>query len=124
MAEFYAHSTESPDKADWQTLEEHLRGVAERAEEFAAAFGAGEWGRLAGENHDLGKGTFPWQAYLRFANKIVDEFSKYYAGHPAHAAVGAQWFLSIPKRRGNCWLTVLPGIMVDFQTGRSLRVPD
>ena len=54
---FYAHSTDNPDKSDWQTLENHLQGVAELAEEFAAVFGAGEWGRLAGENHDIGKGT-------------------------------------------------------------------
>ncbi|MCF6267378.1 MAG: hypothetical protein L3J57_12655 [Desulfuromusa sp.] len=45
---FYAHSTDNPDKSDWQTLENHLQGVADLAEEFAAVFGAGEWGRLAG----------------------------------------------------------------------------
>jgi CRISPR-associated endonuclease/helicase Cas3 len=33
-------------------LEEHLRGTGERAEEFAAAFGCEEWGRLAGLWHD------------------------------------------------------------------------
>ena len=29
-------------------LEEHLRGTAKLAAEFAAEFGFGEWGRLAG----------------------------------------------------------------------------
>lgn len=98
--EFYAHSGERLDKSDWQTLEEHLQGVAKLADEFAGVFGAGEWGRLAGENHDLGKGTFPWQAYLRHANQVVDEFAKFYSGHPNHAAVGAQWLFKYSQAAG------------------------
>ncbi len=100
MKNFYAHSGHNPDKSDWQGLEEHLLGVAELAEEFASVFGAGEWGRMAGKNHDIGKGTLPWQAYLRFANKIMDEFSRYYVGHPAHAAIGAQWLFKHSKEAG------------------------
>ena len=59
--------------------------------DFADYFGAKAWAELAGKNHDLGKGTLPWQAYLRRANDIFDEFAKFYEGHPTHAAVGAQW---------------------------------
>lgn len=36
-------------------LREHLEGTAKLAAEFAAEFGAEEWGRLAGLWHDLGK---------------------------------------------------------------------
>lgn len=36
-------------------LEEHLRGVADLAGEFASSFGHADWGRLAGLWHDLGK---------------------------------------------------------------------
>lgn len=97
---YYAHSTEKPDKSDWQTLEDHLQGVAKLAEEFAAVFGAGKWGRLAGENHDIGKGTLSWQAYLRYANKILDEFAKYYDGHPSHAVIGAQWLFKHSEQAG------------------------
>lgn len=100
MKQFYAHSTDNPDKSDWQLLEDHLQGVAKLAEEFAEVFGAGEWGRLAGENHDLGKGTCPWQAYLRHANQVVDEFTKFYCGHPNHAAVGAQWLFKYSQAAG------------------------
>ncbi len=100
VTEFYAHSTDNSDKSDWQTLEDHLQGVAKLAEEFAEVFGAGEWGRLAGENHDIGKGTLPWQAYLRYANKIIDEISKFYEGHPNHAAVGAQWLFKHSEQAG------------------------
>jgi CRISPR-associated endonuclease/helicase Cas3 len=55
--QFYAHSTNSPDKSDWQRLEEHLENVARRAEEFASVFYAAEWGRTAGLLHDAGKAT-------------------------------------------------------------------
>ncbi|MDY0191315.1 MAG: CRISPR-associated helicase Cas3' [Desulfuromonas sp.] len=100
MQQFYAHSTDNSDKSDWQTLEEHLEGVAKLAEKFASIFGAGEWGRSAGISHDLGKGTLSWQAYLRHANKIIDEFSKFYSGHPSHAAVGAQWLFKHSDQAG------------------------
>jgi len=100
VGKFYAHSTDSPDKSDWQPLEEHLLGVAQLTEEFAAVFGAGTWGRLSGSHHDIGKGTLPWQAYLRHANKVIDEFTKFYAGHPTHAAVGGQWLFKHSDQAG------------------------
>ncbi|MCZ7606677.1 MAG: CRISPR-associated endonuclease Cas3'' [Planctomycetota bacterium] len=43
------------DKIDWQPLEDHLRAVSAKAAEFALAFGAENWARLAGLWHDLGK---------------------------------------------------------------------
>lgn len=55
MPEFYAHTKEGRPPSDWQPLEEHLKNVAEKAKEFAEAFGAGDWGYLAGLWHDLGK---------------------------------------------------------------------
>ena len=61
---YYAHSSELPDKSTWQPLEEHLRGVAELAEAFAAVFGAGDWGRLAGLLHDAGNATAGFQRRL------------------------------------------------------------
>ena len=87
----YAHSLDGKPPSDWQPLEEHLKNVAKMAAEFADYFGARVWGSILGENHDLGKGTRPWQAYLRRANDIIDEFVPFYEGHPTHAFVGAQW---------------------------------
>lgn len=49
----------------WHLLDDHLQGTARRAAGFANAFGASEWGRLAGLWHDLGKFAPRWQAYLR-----------------------------------------------------------
>lgn len=71
-------------------MEDHLYGVAEKAAEFATPFGAEDWAYLAGLWHDVGKGTLQWQAFLRNANNITDEFAKFYAGHPVHADAGAQ----------------------------------
>jgi len=49
----YAHTTD--DGRPWELLEEHLQVVAKLAGEFADAFGAKDWGHLAGLWHDLGK---------------------------------------------------------------------
>ena len=53
--EYYAHSLPGRPPEEWQRLDEHLKNVAEMARGFADAFGAGEWGYLAGLWHDLGK---------------------------------------------------------------------
>jgi CRISPR-associated endonuclease/helicase Cas3 len=97
---YYAHSLEGQPPEKWQPLKEHLQNVAEMAAEFAAVFGAKKWGNVAGQNHDLGKGTRSWQAYLREANEIIDEFARYYEGHPNHAAVGAQWLYLNSREAG------------------------
>lgn len=55
---YYAHSVEDEPPEKWQPLEEHLKNVAEMAQLFAdcfGAFGAGDWGYLAGLWHDLGR---------------------------------------------------------------------
>lgn len=79
MADYYAHSTESPDKLGWQPLAEHLQGVARLAEEFSAIFKAGDWGRVAGLLHDAGKATEGFQRRLEGNPQRVD-----------HSTFGAQ----------------------------------
>ena len=100
MPEYFAHSIEGKPIEEWHLLEEHLENVSKTAAEFANYFGSKKWGELAGSNHDLGKGTRPWQAYLRQANGIIDEFANYYEGHPNHAAVGAQWLIQNSREAG------------------------
>lgn len=75
---WYAHSRDGTPEKEWQPLEEHLKGVAAKAEKMADAFGAGPWGRTAGFLHDLGKCTEGFQARLR-GGPVVD-----------HASAGAQ----------------------------------
>jgi CRISPR-associated endonuclease/helicase Cas3 len=60
----YAHSVEGQPRERWQGLREHLLCVADTAECFAAKFGAGELGRLAGLLHDVGKYSKPFQRKL------------------------------------------------------------
>jgi len=97
---YYAHSLEGQPPEKWQPLEDHLKAVAEMAAEFAKPFGGEEWAWIAGLWHDLGKGTRFWQAWLRYVNKITDEFASYYDGHPVHADCGAQQLFKISKETG------------------------
>jgi CRISPR-associated helicase Cas3/CRISPR-associated endonuclease Cas3-HD len=85
----YAHSTDSPDKSGWQPLADHLEGVARLAEEFAAIFGAGDWGRTAGLLHDAGKATEAFQRRLEGSSERVD-----------HMTLGAQLAKQNAGRRG------------------------
>lgn len=97
---YYAHSKENQPPEQWQLLEEHLENVAKQAAEFAAPFGGEQWAHLAGLWHDLGKGTLPWQAFIRHANDVVDEFTQFYGGHPTHADVGAQGLFENSEQAG------------------------
>ena len=61
----WAHSPDPSDpQREWHSWLDHARGTAERACEFAAAFGMGEAGRWLGLWHDLGKLDPEWQSYL------------------------------------------------------------
>lgn len=68
----YAHTPEEGDERDWQTLEEHLNNVADRAQLFASAFGAGNWGYALGALHDAGKAKESFQRRLRGSCERVD----------------------------------------------------
>jgi CRISPR-associated endonuclease/helicase Cas3 len=65
---FFAHSTNRSDKADWQTLREHLAAVGDLAARNAEFFGGAGLGLVAGLLHDLGKYTDEFQ--LRLAGEF------------------------------------------------------
>lgn len=50
-------------------MEEHLRGTARRAAEYAGVFGAGELAGHLGLLHDVGKGSCAWQEGLKRAER-------------------------------------------------------
>ncbi|GAB7016274.1 CRISPR-associated helicase Cas3' [Methanogenium cariaci] len=69
---YYAHTTEKEDKSDWQTLEEHLKNVAEISSAFAKDFNAGEFAYAGGLLHDIGKYSPEFQQKLEGRNIRVD----------------------------------------------------
>lgn len=92
MQSFYAHTDpENPHKLPedggrWQELKEHLEGTATLAGKYASAFGAAEWGYIAGLLHDLGKYSKEFQDKLRAS---VDAHIEQYS-HVDHSTFGAQ----------------------------------
>ena len=88
MAPFYAHSLPGSPEEDWELLEDHLRRVGTGAADFAAAFGAEEWGRLLGLWHDLGKYSVEFQAYLQSTSGVTLPGSS--QSRVDHSTAGAQ----------------------------------
>jgi len=72
MPTFYAHSSDVEPTTKWQTLEDHLRSVAQLASDFAQAFQSGPWGYCAGLWHDLGKYQPEFQQRLLGAHISVE----------------------------------------------------
>ena len=59
-----AHSAPDGSSAN-QPLDDHLRGVAKLAGNFANTFAPKQWGHLAGLWHDIGKFSHAFQRYIR-----------------------------------------------------------
>ena len=95
---YYAHSTDLVDKSDWQLLNDHLHNVANLSGQFAASFGAKEWGRCAGLLHDAGKATAAFQQRLEGCSVRVD-----------HATFGARQALYHDERFGALLAYVVVG---------------
>ncbi len=106
---YYAHSLENQGVENWQQLSSHLLNVSQISAKFAKSFGGEDWCRIAGQYHDLGKGTKKWQAYLRKANRVTDEFAAYYDGHPNHALAGAKYLYNDSKEAGKLLTYCLSG---------------
>jgi CRISPR-associated endonuclease/helicase Cas3 len=76
----YAHSLENAGPESWQTLEDHLRKVADKGAGFAGPFGAAEWARAIGRLHDVGKSN------PLFQKRLTGEYN----GHADHKGTGAK----------------------------------
>ena len=115
---YYAHSLEGRPVEEWQPLVEHLENVAAIASEFAKPFGGAEWACLAGLLHDKGKESKAFQAYLRRANEIIDEFAEYYNGRVDHSTFGARVAYNISNQGGKILAYTLAGHhsgLIDWQ---------
>ncbi len=69
---YYAHSTNNPEKYDWQYLKDHLQNVANIASTLASDFNAGELAYAGGLLHDIGKYSSEFQQRLEGASIRVD----------------------------------------------------
>ncbi len=95
---FFAHTAPATfgpatDEQCWEPLEDHLHEVSSVAGSFAEAFGAGDWGQLAGRWHDLGKYSQEFQNYLRRAFRQSDPHGEDLSatgGRVDHSTAGAQ----------------------------------
>ena len=98
---FYAHSVEGKPVEEWHILEDHLKGTAELAKSFAAEFGCGEWGRLAGRWHDMGKYSEDFQKMLLAASDAHIETKKGRVDHSTAGAIHAVEKFKIPGKISN-----------------------
>ena len=71
------------------SLEDHVEAVARMAEKMAGEFGAGDWGRLSGLWHDLGKYSEDFQSYIRSKSGYEAHLVDAVAGKVNHSSAGA-----------------------------------
>ena len=76
-----------------QTLDEHLRGTAELAAEFAAVFGEGPCGAFIGNTHDIGKAPPSWQNHLKKSSGYDESIAEDECDKGSHTAAGAAYAL-------------------------------
>ena len=113
---FYAHSLENEPPSRWQVLEDHLLATATLAKKFASAFGAGDWGYVAGLWHDAGKYSEEFQKMLEAsADAQIEQRSRV-----DHSTFGAQqashkW----PNGKGKLLAYTIAGHHAGLPDGRS-----
>ncbi len=86
--DYIAHVRKDGEGWALHALGEHLRGAAYRAERWAALLGAGEWARLAGLWHDLGKYAPQFQSMIR-RESGYDPEEEIVVGPRNHSTAGA-----------------------------------
>ena len=115
---YIAHVRQALD-GQWviHTLEEHLEGVAKRAEVFATLFGGGDWAALAGFWHDLGKYLDDFQRRIKIVTGYdPDAHMEGRAGKVDHSIIGA--ILAVEK------FEVLGRVIAYIVAGHHAGLPD
>ncbi len=119
---YLAHISEDGKRE--QTVFEHLKGTAELAAGFAAKFGAGELGYLAGMAHDIGKYTDGFQRRLTGGPKVDHatagawECQKLGQFHAAFGIAGHHGGLPDGGSRGDRDTSTLMGRFQKAQSGK------
>lgn len=89
MEQYIAHIRREGDGWIPHDLDEHLREVGKRAEMYASFFGSGDWARVAGLWHDLGKYSEAFQQRIRSVSGY-DAHLEGKVGRVDHSTAGAQ----------------------------------
>ena len=84
---FISHIKQDSDKWSIQSNEDHQKGVANLASEFAGEFGMAEWGRVLGLLHDKGKEQKTFQQHIQKESGYIPNIKV--EGDYNHAYVGA-----------------------------------
>ncbi len=85
----FAHIRSEGDKWIPHDLDEHLREVGKLAEAYASVFGSGDWARVAGLWHDLGKYSAEFQRRIKSVSGY-DAHLEGSGGRVHHSTAGAQ----------------------------------
>jgi len=118
ISQYFAHTLSGKPSADWQPLEQHLKETAEEAKEFASAFGAGDWGYLAGLWHDLGKYSDAFQNRL-LTIQDVDGHIETKPSRPDHSTAGAQYAAKTMGQAGKILAYAIAGHHTGLPDGKS-----
>lgn len=106
---------------NWQIhdLGLHLTCVADKSRSFADVFGNGDWAKIAGLWHDLGKFLPDWQKYIRRRTGYnVDAHIEGNNGRPNHSTAGA--VLSLEQFK----LSPVGRIIAYIVAGHHVGLPD
>ncbi len=114
----YAHTLPGRPPEEWQTLLEHLCGVARLASGFAEEFSAGEWGRIAGLLHDVGKYSDGFQEYIR-ACAAEDHHAAERHGKVDHSSAGAQFAANCLGAKGKLLAYCIAGHHAGLADGKA-----
>ncbi|MDX1251209.1 MAG: CRISPR-associated endonuclease Cas3'' [Gammaproteobacteria bacterium] len=91
-------------------LDEHLREVARLASEMAASFESGDWAKIAGLWHDLGKYRPAFQGYIKKASGYDPEAHiEQGRGKVDHSTAGAIHAVELNKAAGQCLAYLIAG---------------
>jgi CRISPR-associated endonuclease/helicase Cas3 len=90
MNEYYAHSkVQSDGTVTFETMDEHVQLVSDKARQFGMVFGAEAWSEILGHWHDIGKYSKEFQVYLRSATDADPHFAER-TDKVDHSTAGAQ----------------------------------
>jgi len=131
---YFAHTAHGldgrPDKdrERWQSLRDHLRGVARLARDFATPLGLGDEAEMAGLLHDLGKYSERFQARLQ--NPAIQGINHWAAGAVCAARQTAVAFAidghhtGMPAKGGNGILQTIAKMRDDREREAYCRCPE